>query len=1031
MDLTDLTEILGYAESPFFLGKPDFHRNPSYSHILRKAERECALRGVYTLGGKESEAAIPVVYLCEADSEEGAAKLHKLVWNQNVVPFMIVSTPKAFRLYPGFKYGTKSGESESQAILRISKTTNEVLGKLSEFKASAIDVGAVWEKWGTEVSSATRVDRILLRTFQKLGERLEKNGLTRHTAHALIGKYVYLYYLRDRSILSDRKFEQWGIEPKAVFGRDATLEGFHGIVEKLEGWLNGSLFPIPRKGENAPGLRHIRATSSNFLGDDPQTRQMHLDFKAYDFEHIPIETLSVVYQQFLHAEGRGRRQGAYYTPVHLVNFILDELDSKRPLRKGMKVFDPACGSGAFLVQSYRLMIEKELAENSKNIPRPSELRDLLTAHIYGMDTDEDACGVTELSLTLTLLDYVDPPDLEKSCYKDFKLPALRNRNIFHCENGFFKPESDFREKKPVTGFDWVVGNPPWKKLSENSAEKSDQSALQWLENNRKRFPVGEKQIAEAFAWKVAEYLSADGLVGLLMPALSLVKSKGKNFRKAFFGRMSVWCVVNFANLRHLLFEGAEGPAAAFFYSTHCKNDELPSRIVSYAPFVVNQLARTPDNRRQGKKLWNVTVDASEIRELSRKDAATGSGLPWKIAMWGSYRDRRLLDSLTARFHSLSEFAECGGLEIHPGLELREENTREAVEHVPEMIGKNELNMDALRNCGRIFAFPDMAFRIIEPERAYLRKRGGMKPLEICRPPHIVVDAARRFAVFSEEFLVVPPRQIGIAGKPSDVDLLKALTLYLNSNFALYHQFMTSTFWGIERDRPDKNDLEKLPIPIGLLSNNELKKWADLHDRIVEEDSNRKKCNGVGKTVPEKKERSIDKLLARLNELVYDVLNLEVSEKWLVEDLLFVRMKLNEGKSPPDTKRAATLPEFQEYAKILKDELDAFLDHATRNQHEVSIFYSDHYAMVKIHRPETPPPARPVCVAKIDESEINREFARLGRNLTRKQGQWIYFERNLKLYEGRTAYFFKPIQRLNWLKSQALLDADEFIAEKLV
>jgi hypothetical protein len=86
-------------------------------------------------------------------------------------------------------------------------------------------------------------------------------------------------------------------------------------------------------------------------------------------------------------------------------------------------------------------------------------------------------------------------------------------------------------------------------------------------------------------------------------------------------------------------------------------------------------------------------------------------------------------------------------------------------------------------------------------------------------------------------------------------------------------------------------------------------------------------------------------------------------------------------------------------------------------------------MIKIEHPEIPP-AGPVSVSKITDSEIEEEFSRLRQNLSHRQGQWMYFERNLKYYEGRTAYFFKPIQRLSWLKSQALLDADEFIAEKL-
>ena len=47
------------------------------------------------------------------------------------------------------------------------------------------------------------------------------------------------------------------------------------------------------------------------------------------------------------------------------------------------------------------------------------------------------------------------------------------------------------------------------------------------------------------------------------------------------------------------------------------------------------------------------------------------------------------------------------------------------------------------------------------------------PLLVSRPPHIIVDATRRFAVFTEEFLAVPARQIGIAGPNDSAPLLKA------------------------------------------------------------------------------------------------------------------------------------------------------------------------------------------------------------------------------------------------------------------
>ncbi|MEA3323421.1 MAG: N-6 DNA methylase, partial [Patescibacteria group bacterium] len=455
MDINHLISCLNYTDSPYYLSGERLYEYPAYSHIFRLASEKCNLHGVYTLKIPEKNhpshgVLIPVVYVCEANTDQQAREIHRLVWNQNIVPFLIILSPKTIRLYPGFNFDPRLSETKPQSIIAVANTISEVLEKLSDFTSDSIDRGDLWTNRDKEIPQNKRVDRRLLRSLKSLSTWLRDNGVPRQTAHALIGKFVYLYYLRDRKILSDRKLGQWSIDKESVFGRNATLAGFYAVTGRLEDWLNGVVFPVPKKGQLAPKVEHIQKVSSAFLGDDPESGQMHMDFKAYNFEYIPIETLSIVYQQFLHAEGKGRGRGAYYTPIHLVNFVLDELDLKRPFQRGMKVLDPACGSGAFLVQCYRRLIEREQAKNPAKRLQPSELRYLMTNHIYGMDVDKDACGVTELSLILTLLDYVDPPDLEK-------LPALRNRNIFCCKDGFFKPNAEWEENKPGNGFDWIVG----------------------------------------------------------------------------------------------------------------------------------------------------------------------------------------------------------------------------------------------------------------------------------------------------------------------------------------------------------------------------------------------------------------------------------------------------------------------------------------------------------------------------------------------------------------------------------------------
>jgi len=163
--------------------------------------------------------------------------------------------------------------------------------------------------------------------------------------------------------------------------------------------------------------------------------------------------------------------------------------------------------------------------------------------------------------------------------------------------------------------------------------------------------------------------------------------------------------------------------------------------------------------------------------------------------------------------------------------------------------------------------------------------------------------------------------------------------------------------------------------------------------------------------------------------VYALLGISKTEKWLIEDLLFVRKEMNEGRLAKEAIKPSTEDDINKYAKALKVELDDFLDAEIKDQHRVTVYYSSQLAIIEIEHPKIQP-GGPVTVLKIDDRIANAEFEELRANLLKRHGQWIYFHRNLKIYEGRTTYFVKPRERLCWLRSQALLDADEFIAEKL-
>src|SRR5262249_12937307 len=157
-------------------------------------------------------------------------------------------------------------------------------------------------------------------------------------------------------ILSDVRLARWGLSWEDVATRNAKLSAFSKLADHLDSWLNGSVFPITRSALARIGSSVLQRAAGVVGGDSPLTGQLHLGFGAYDFSYIPIETLSVVYEQFLHARSAasgaslGRVRGAYYTPIPLVNFMLERCDELLRLNEGMRVLDPSCGSGAFLVQ---------------------------------------------------------------------------------------------------------------------------------------------------------------------------------------------------------------------------------------------------------------------------------------------------------------------------------------------------------------------------------------------------------------------------------------------------------------------------------------------------------------------------------------------------------------------------------------------------------------------------------------------------------------------------------------------------------
>jgi len=146
MDTQRLLDILGYANSDHFVRPERFENYPGYSYLFRQAKKDCGLEGVYALTEPREDTAslTPVVYVCEAQDRERAAEIHKKVWNQNTVPFLLVSTPTEFRLYRGFQYRAGGEDRRDQAI-KVVEDANKVIEEFQDLKADSIDSGKIWQ----------------------------------------------------------------------------------------------------------------------------------------------------------------------------------------------------------------------------------------------------------------------------------------------------------------------------------------------------------------------------------------------------------------------------------------------------------------------------------------------------------------------------------------------------------------------------------------------------------------------------------------------------------------------------------------------------------------------------------------------------------------------------------------------------------------------------------------------------------------------------------------------------------------------
>ena len=232
---------------------------------------------------------------------------------------------------------------------------------------------------------------------------------------------------------------------------------FHFRAEKGQTDAPDNLTPQPG---------HRRQTAQRYFNN------LYYPDSPYEFSVLPADILGQVYEQFLgkvirltaghHAVVEDKPEvkkagGVFYTPTYIVEYIVKHtlgalLEGKKPGDKGvgkgepLRVLDPACGSGSFLLGAYQYLwtgIAMVISPTTRKMgqgPNPAwsrsaaangglttaERKRILLDHIYGVDIDPQAVEVTKLSLLLKVLEGENEQTIGKqlSLWQERALPDL-------------------------------------------------------------------------------------------------------------------------------------------------------------------------------------------------------------------------------------------------------------------------------------------------------------------------------------------------------------------------------------------------------------------------------------------------------------------------------------------------------------------------------------------------------------------------------------------------------------------------------
>lgn len=786
--------------------------SPFQRLFYTQVHEKLGIDAVYFLRDANGIAKIPLIYFSAIQKYDATkvAELHRLSWNLGEAPLLFVVTPDEVLIYNNYEapQALEAGNLDPTAgIIETLSLTDGLASQrlaLQKYHRSLLESGEYWRQNETRFDIQGRVDTTLMSNLRIMRKTLisqiskrcnESKETITSIVHSLLSRSIFIKYLEERkdsngATVFPQGFYSGFLESAKCYtdvlnSKDATYCLFNSLKEKF----NGDTLQVAEIETEIITQKDLDELRTFILGDSElESKQLAL-WPFYSFDIIPIQLISSIYELFFHLSDEDDEKGTYYTPLHLVNLVMDEVYPWEGEYKDTSFFDPSCGSGIFLVEAYRRLVCRWMSQNDVHTITCDQLNLLLKNSIFGVDINEEAIRVASFSLSLAMCDFLDP----RSIWGKLSFPRLLENNLIASD--FFDKDKSFNNKR----YDVIIGNPPWQSNITGKTKEYLKKA------NR---VIGDKQIAQAFSIKCSELCKQNGIICLLMPSKGLLfnrSEKSRAYRENLFSDNNVLAMINLSVYRKFLFDHASGPAAAIIYTP--KKEEISQPIIYCTPKPTYTI----------EDVRKFSIDPTDICRIPR-DIIDDDRI-WKIAMWGAPRDLELIAKMQSTFAPMVSFIEENHMATAEGFKRGNRKTQchdfeglplvDAKTFKPYYVSSSEL---------KTVDFDDFEC-IVKNAR------------EIFAAPHLIIKQSHKNGTFLSEVLdydaVFNHSLLGVHG---DMNMLKYLSVLIGSRVFSYYHILTNRKWLVERDELEAGDIWQTPIPKP--SDEEISEACDIFDELV-------------------------------------------------------------------------------------------------------------------------------------------------------------------------------------------------------